>query len=323
MIFVSSPLRVSFFGGGSDIKNYYSKNGGAFLSTGIEYRLYLAINFLNSNKIKLHYQATEILNNIHKVKHPLIKNSLKLMNIKNNIEIASFADFPSHQRGLGSSSAFSVALIGGLHALKNKKISNKNLAKLACYLEINMCQEPIGIQDQYASSFGKLSFYKINKKGEINIENLNLPLDQIKDLEKSLFLVDTSLSRKASLILKKQSKIYEIQSKIKLQRNIVEHAYLGKNFLIKGYNDEFGKLLSETWHLKKKLTKNINNSHLEEIYNLGLRSGAIGGKLLGAGGGGYFLFYVPIKNRKQFLGKFNSNKVKSVKFSKKGFHIYS
>jgi len=319
MILVSAPLRVSFFGGGSDLESYYKNHGGAFLSLTLNSRIFLAVNLTTNNEVKVHYSKTEIVESSSMLEHSLIREALNLFKIDNNIEIGSFADMPTSGTGLGSSSSFSVALIGALKKIKGIPFSSRDLAEEACHLEIDICGENIGKQDQYAAAFGGLNFYEIDKSGLIKVSK-NLVTSSIEsELEDRLYLVNTGIKRSASSILKKQIDNIETSNQsLESQKNLVEMAYQAYEFLIDGKLDEFGSLLHESWICKKSVSNLISDSSLDEIYTNGIKAGALGGKLLGAGGGGFFLFYVPTSNKNLFESEFSGN-FKKISISQEGF----
>tara|TARA_A100001015_G_scaffold217597_1_gene244481 strand:+ start:13094 stop:14071 length:978 start_codon:yes stop_codon:yes gene_type:complete len=321
MLLSSAPLRVSFFGGGSDLKQYYSSHGGAFLSCGINSRMYVAINTLETEEIKLSYSETEITDSVDQIKHPLIRESLKLNKIRNSIEIGSFANLPTKGTGLGSSSSFSVALLGGLKALKKEEVDFRDLAEQACHLEIELCKEPIGKQDQYAATYGGLNFYKINYEGEIEIENLEFDDGDLKDLASNFFMVFTGVKRSTKEVLTVQKENLEKVDIIQNQKAMVGYAYRA-NELLKSKNfDSFGALFDDYWNLKKNLADVISNSKIDSLYNHGKDHGALGGKLLGAGSGGYLLFYVPQDNHDIFLSSMKNKLVRKLGISREGFRI--
>ncbi|RAP31453.1 GHMP kinase [Candidatus Marinamargulisbacteria bacterium SCGC AG-343-D04] len=321
MILVSAPLRVSFFGGGSDIESYYENHGGAFLSLTIDSRIYLTVNQTTNNEVKVHYSTTELVKDASELAHPLIREALLMYNKKNNIEIGSFADMPTIGTGLGSSSTFSVALIGALKTLAGQAFSSRDLAEEACHLEINRCGERIGKQDQYAAAFGGLNFYEVDTSGRIKVSKNLVTRDIENILEDSIYLVNTGVKRSASSLLKHQIKnLKNSKSSLDNQARLVEMAYKAYNYLVEGDLDQFGQLLHESWLCKKNISGLISDNSLDDIYTEDLNAGAIGGKLLGAGGGGFFLFYVLKKNRKKFETHFQG-KFRKIRISQQGFMV--
>lgn len=322
MILVSAPMRVSFFGGGSDIRAFYQNNGGAFLSMAINSRIYLAINKTTNNEVKIHYSKTEIVSSAEEIVHPLIKKALLYFDMPRNIEIGSFADLPTSGTGLGSSSSFSVALMGGLGQLKNQSYSAQELAELACHLEIDLCQEPIGKQDQYAASFGGFNFYTIDRYGVVTVSRNILEKEPMQAFEKCLYLVFTGVKRSASRILASQAKNIQTSTDANQnQQRVVSLAYEAHELLKNGDFYRFGELLDIGWQKKKTLSKGISNPDLDVLYDEGMEAGATGGKILGAGGGGYFLFFVPPENHSRFEDRFNDNIIR-ISTSKYGFQCH-
>ena len=251
----------------------------------------------------------------------MIREALYLYDINNNIEIGSFADIPTSGTGLGSSSTFSVALIGALKKIKGIPFSSRDLAEEACHLEIDICGENIGKQDQYAAAFGGLNFYEIENSGLIKVSKNLISRNSERKLEDRLYLVNTGIKRNASSILKHQIDSIENSKKaLGNQKKLVDMAYQAYELLIKDKLDDFGKLLHESWLCKKSVSNMISDSNLDSLYTKGINSGALGGKLLGAGGGGFFLFYVPDLNKKKFEAAFK-NEFKQISISQEGFLI--
>lgn len=319
MILVSAPLRVSLFGGGSDIESFYSVNGGAFLSLSIKSRIYLAINKTINNEIKIHYSQTEIVKDVNTIKHDLVREALKLMGITGDLEIGSFADIPTSGTGLGSSSTFSVALLGGLNVLCGHSCSARDLAEQACHLEIDLCSEPIGKQDQYAAAFGGLNFYEIDRSGYVKVEKNIIGRNVEQDLVSRLFMVYTGKKRDASDILTEQTSNVAVPGDKRIaQQSILDMAYESYDYLRKNELDNLGRMLGEAWEQKKKLASAVSNVELNAIYEKGIEAGSLGGKLLGAGGGGFFLFYVPPDRQNSFCQAFNGE-AWPVELSQEGF----
>ena len=321
MILVPAPLRLSLFGGGSDLKSFYENYGGAFLSLTIDSRLYLSMNSTTNNEVKVHYSKTEVVSSSDELEHPLLREALSIHGITNNIEIGSFADMPTSGTGLGSSSTFSVALIGALKTLTGQPFSCRDLAEEACYLEIDRCGEPIGKQDQYAAAFGGLNFYEIDKIGRVKVSKNLVARDIESRLEDSLYLVNTGIKRSASSLLKHQNeKIKSSKSSSASQEQLVKMAYDGYSHLIAGELEQLGELLHESWILKKSVSDLISDNQLDSLYDEGIEAGASGGKLLGAGGGGFFLFFVQVGARGKFESHFNG-RYRKIKISQHGFMV--
>lgn len=301
MIVTKTPLRISFFGGGSDIPQFYEKHYGVVISTTIDKHIYIAANICVANHIKLVYSEMEYPNSVEDIKHNRIKEILKYFNISSNIEIASFSDVPTKGTGLGSSSTFTVGVISAISQHLGIKLNKKQLAELACEIEINRCGEPIGKQDQYAATYGGFNILGFDKNS-VAVIPYYFDEETLKKLENNLFAYNTGINRLTSSILSKQVDSLKTDgntfNNTKKMVDLTQKAifYLEKNDI-----DTFGSLLDETWNLKKTLAENISNEVIDNMYASGIKSGAIGGKLLGAGGGGYMLFYVPEQNHDKFL----------------------
>lgn len=305
MIISRTPFRISFFGGGSDYPIWYNKNGGQVLSTTINKYCYINVRYLPkffNYKYRIRYYKTEEANKISDIEHPVVREALKYFSIKDGIELVHNADLPARS-GLGSSSTFSVGLINTFHNLKKNIPSKRILANNALELEQEIIKENVGSQDQIAAAFGGFNNIKFSKN---NFQVNQLPLSQksIKKLESNLMLYFTGFQRSASDIALKQIERIK-KNKIDLSNsvNLVDEAI---DILLKDKNmDDFGKLLDEQWKIKQKYSNQISNININKIYKSAKKAGAIGGKLLGAGGGGFMLFYVTKKNQPTVRQKLN------------------
>lgn len=299
-----SPLRVSLFGGGSDIEDYYKKHVGEVLSFSINKYVYVAINDKFEDGIRLSYSKTENVQNSFQLEHQICRNLLPIYNINSGIEIVTIADVPSRGSGLASSSAFTAALMANLN-FRNKITKSKyELAKSVCDFEIVQMNSPIGKQDQYATVFGGLNKIKFYRSGKVLVSDIKLKPDAQLKLEKSILLVHTSIDRDASEILKSQNmepkNLDELEEK---KHKLVDMISRGINFIEESDFKKLGRLLSESWEIKKSLGKNISNDEIDQIYQKGLDLGAFGGKLLGAGAGGFMLFVCPSGRRAEIAEK--------------------
>lgn len=292
MIITRAPFRVSFCGGGSDLPSFYEKYGGCVLSTSIRKYMYLTIhNYFEKDQIMLRYSKTEIVNDYDEIQHSIFRQCLKEFNIK-GVEISSSADIPAGT-GLGSSSTFTVALLQLLYTYKGEYVSKYKLAKDACAVEIEKLGEPIGKQDQFAAAFGGLKFYEFMPNGFVNVEPIIMAPESYKRLENNLLMFYIGGTHSASEILKEQSKNVVACDKSKIQQEMCEITKLLKEELQKNNVDAMGELLHRNWMLKKELASGITNSIIDKTYEEAISAGATGGKLLGAGGAGFMLFYVP------------------------------
>jgi D-glycero-alpha-D-manno-heptose-7-phosphate kinase len=297
MIISRAPVRISLGGGGTDLPSYYKKFGGFLVAAAIDKYIFISINKRFFSSIRLSYSETEIVDSVDQVKHRIFKEALRLLGFVNQVEIVSIADVPSNC-GLGSSSAFTVSLLNGLHAYKREFVSLEDLAEEACRLEIDILGEPIGKQDQYMSALGGLCSLTFEKTGRVLVEPLHLPADKLMDLENNLSLFYTGVERKASEILSSQNDRTKSNDDavISTLHRIKEIGRDSRRALERGDLDEFGALMDFHWQIKKGLSEKISSPHFDEVYATARRSGALGGKIMGAGGGGFFMFYS--QNRK-------------------------
>jgi D-glycero-alpha-D-manno-heptose-7-phosphate kinase len=293
MIVSKTPFRISFFGGGSDLPSYYNQSPGMVVSATIDKYLYISLNKKFDDSIRVSYSVTENVNDIEDLKHDIVKHTLKYFGVTSGIELASISDLPSNGTGMGASSAFAVGLI---HALQKYKIPShtmlrNQIAELACQIEINHCQKPIGKQDQYACAYGGFNTHMFSNDGVLT-KNIEIHDNVLNHLENNLILLYTSKGRSADDILKDQSiRMTDNEKSFQNMQTMVE---LAKQFHTDLKNEDlsnFGKMLDYSWNLKKEISKGISNSELDEMYEVAKSCGAKGGKVLGAGGGGFMLLY--------------------------------
>jgi D-glycero-alpha-D-manno-heptose-7-phosphate kinase len=299
MIISRSPLRVSLGGGGTDLPSYSSKFGGLLITAAINKYVYVTTNRPFRQEVILKYSTVEILDSIEKINHPIIREVLKMLNLKTpQIEISTIADVPAGT-GLGSSGSFTTALIKALYAHYRKNIHPKELAELACEIEIIKLGEPIGKQDQYISAFGGIMEFVFNEDGSVSTSALNLSQRTIHDLDDNLLLFFTGISRSASTILKDQVDKSEKNNQLMIENLhfTKELGILSKQSLLDGNTHKFGELMHEHWEHKKSRSNGVSNEFIDKAYNIALRSGAVGGKLVGAGGGGFLMFYANNKEK--------------------------
>ncbi|MCX7743556.1 MAG: GHMP kinase [Flavobacteriales bacterium] len=290
MIITRTPFRISFVGGGSDLEAYYSKSPGAVLSTTINQYMYISSHkFFEKDKIRVKYSQTETVDRASDIQHPILRTILSKFNLT-GIEVSSIADVPSGT-GMGSSSSFTVGVLHNIYTVLGKEVSKEQLAQEACEIEIDILKEPIGKQDQYAAAYGGLNIFRFNTDGSVITEPINLPSEIILALEKNLVMFYIGNQRKASDILTEQKKNTGKEDKFNTLQQMVRLVDELKNCLIQGTIDEMGKILHENWLLKQQLASAISNPEINSIYQTALENGATGGKLLGAGGGGFMLFY--------------------------------
>ena len=311
-------------GGGSDLPSYYRENGGAVLSTSINKYIYLTVNKKFDNDIRLSYSTTENVSSAQEIKHPIVRNVLNMLNINGGIEITSISDISSKGSGLGSSSSFSVGLLHALYAYQGKLISKNELGKLSSYVEIELCGDRIGKQDQYAAAYGGLNVIEFNKDDSVNVIPINCDPKTISDIEESIIVFYTGITRSASTILVDQSNNLKDKDKKILMSEMVSLVYEMKSLLENNEIDQFGELLHINWRLKSQMAKGISNSKIDDWYNKGIRAGASGGKLLGAGNGGFIMFFAPKEKHIDIAKALNNLKQVSFKFENNGSSlIYS
>jgi D-glycero-alpha-D-manno-heptose-7-phosphate kinase len=303
MIISRTPLRISFVGGGSDISSYYRNDPGAVISTAINKYIYITINKKFDNKIRASYSVTEMVDGVSELKHELIRESLKLVGIEGGIEITSISDIPSQGTGLGSSSTYTVGLLNALYAYTGQFASAERLAREACIIEIECCGKPIGKQDQYIAAYGGLQYFQFNSDESVFADPIICSPETRKKLQERLLLLYTGVTRSANQILQEQKTNIEndLQKRLVIQ-NMVNLVMDLKDDLYQNKLDSFGKILHTNWIEKKKLASEVSNSQIDDWYERCRKHGAQGGKVLGAGGGGFLLIYAPIEKHREILG---------------------
>jgi D-glycero-alpha-D-manno-heptose-7-phosphate kinase len=299
MIIARSPLRISLGGGGTDLPSYYQKFGGFLLAAAIDKYVYATVNRPFSPGIYLKYSNLEQIAGIDEVKHPIIREVLRELKLRTpQIEVTTLADIPSGT-GLGSSGSFTTALIKALFAHYRREIHPKELAELACFIELETLKEPVGKQDQYISAFGGITAFTFNSDGTIESERLSISNETLHNLEDNLLIFFTGISRSASSILLDQdvkSKIND-QAMLKNLHFVKELGIKSKEALIVGDTFTFGGLMHEHWENKKSRSNGMTNDFINNAYNQAKQAGAVGGKLVGAGGGGFLMFYASDKEK--------------------------
>jgi D-glycero-alpha-D-manno-heptose-7-phosphate kinase len=296
MIIVRAPLRISFAGGGTDLAAFYKKSPGRVLSVAIDKYVYVTLTRTPGKNISVRYSATEIVDHPKRLKHDRAREALLDFKITDSIEISSFSEIPG-QTGLASSSAFSVALIKALRALSGKKINAKACAEEACRLEIDLVGEPIGKQDQYASALGGMNILQFNPDESVEVEPILLDYRHRLEFEDHLLLFFTGFTRAASTVLTEQRKKTKSGVNMDALKQMADSVPDVATALRAGKYEELGAMLHEGWQRKKTLASNISNRDIDSLYELALKKGAWGGKLLGAGGGGCLLFVVAPEKR--------------------------
>ncbi len=292
-----TPFRLPLGGGGTDLPSYYEEYGGFFLSAAINKYMSIVIHRNFGKSLRLSYSKTEIVNNPEEIEHPTIREALKKTGIKQGIEIMSFADIPA-STGLGSSGSFTVGLLKGLYAVKREFRSPAELAEEACDISMNILKEPSGKQDEYVASLGGIKAYTISKSGKVDAEELNLPLSTIADLESNIMLFYTGMIRSSSDVLRKQQNNIRSGSSIEQMHRIKAIGLESRKALESGNLTRFGELMHEHWMEKRKVTDNMTNDRIDRYVEVARQNGAIGEKLLGAGGGGFLMIYAENNHKK-------------------------
>lgn len=291
MIIVQTPLRISFFGGGTDFPDFYRGEGGCVLTSAIDKFIFLVIKKRFDAKIRIGYTLTEMVDQVDQIQHELIREALRKTGITQGVEITTMGDIPSSGSGLGSSSAVTVGALHAMYTYLGEIVPQSRLAEEACHIEIDTLKKPIGIQDQYIAAYGGLRFLSFQRDGSVEAEQVDLGTDLSRELDARLMLFFTGITRPAESILAEQQ--VNIVDRMGVLREIKDMAYEARCELIRGNLDCIGWLLNRSWQFKKKLASKITNGLIDEIYSAALQAGAMGGKITGAGGGGFLLLYCP------------------------------
>lgn len=298
MIISKTPLRMSFFGGGTDFRSYYehSKFGyGSVISTALDMYVYITVNKRFDDKIRVIYYGNELVDRVDEVKHDIIRNALKLAGIEKGIEIIYSADIPLSSAGVGlaSSSALAVGVMNALHAYKGERVSPEQLAREACHIEIDCIGQRIGIQDQFAVAYGGFRVYRFSANGSVSATPITCNQEYIAQLKENLMLFYTGQGRDSRKILTEQSET--IEQKMTRLDKLVEAVEQNCHYLYKGDIDQWGQELDKAWEIKKTFAGGVSTPEIDKMYAKAKKVGALGGKILGAGGGGFMLLYVPQK----------------------------
>lgn len=291
MILVRSPLRMSFVGGGSDMKVFYSSSPGKVLASSIDKYVYVAVKERFEGGIRLSYSENEICETVSEIRHPIVRECLRLLDINEGIEIVSMADIPGTGSGLGSSSSFTAAVLLALHRFKGCKISSRRIAELACEIEISRCGEPIGKQDQYATAIGGMNKFTFLNDESVLAQPITLPESVLSELNDNLLILYTGATRSASAVLsEQQAQVSSSEQKRSILKSMVSLVDQFEMAIKSADLAQASKILHENWMLKKNLAKSISPAWVDEAYDRALSLGAQGGKILGAGAGGFFMF---------------------------------
>lgn len=322
MIISRTPFRISFAGGGTDLPEFYSKEEGQVISTGIDKYIYVVVKrqtAISEFKYRVNWSKVEFKNKIEDIEHPIVREALKIMNIDMALEITTFADIPANT-GLGSSSSFAVGLLHALFALQGKTVTKGTLAGMASRIEIDILKRKIGKQDHYAAAYGNPNVFTFHKDGTVSVDPVFYRLEIKDKIEKHLMLFYTSIKRDAHQILSVQNiKTEEKRHVLAEMRSLVAPL---RDIFSSGVDlSEFGRLLHRGWLLKKSITDEISSAEIDEYYDRAVSAGALGGKLLGAGGGGFLLFFVEPEKQKKVASALSDLYQLPFKFENSGTRI--
>lgn len=315
MIVSRAPVRFSLGGGGTDLPNYAREHGGFVVAASVDKFVFVCVARRFHNTIRLAYSESEIVDSVDQIKHRIFRAALIAAGLTSGLELHSLADVPANT-GLGSSSSFTVALLNGLHAFKREFVPAEQLAREACHLEIDVLKEPIGKQDQYIAAYGGISAMTFHTDGSVDVERLPLREEVLDELESNLVIYYSGVERSASTVLKEQAKTIAENRDAAVARmhRIKALGYDTKRILLSGQIDAYGEMLHEHWTNKRKLASNMADSTIDEHYEAARNAGAIGGKLMGAGGGGFFMFYVRAAERRRVHDALSARGLRPLRF---------
>lgn len=292
MIISQTPLRISFVGGGTDLREYYSNGYGAVLSTAIDKYVYVIIKERFDDLIYINYSQKEIVKNVEDVQHNLVREALKKTGMNSGIEITTLADIPSEGSGLGSSSSITVGLLNAFYSFQGELVTAERLAREACEIEIDICDKPIGKQDQYIAAYGGIREIIFNPDETVDVRKIRIKNSRKRIFGSNMLLFYTDITRKSSVILKDQKN--DTRQKIKILTKMRDQVPRLREILETDSEfEEVGQILDKAWNYKKQLNARISNDFIDKMYSKAKSSGAIGGKISGAGGGGFLMLYVP------------------------------
>ena len=322
MITTRSPYRISFFGGGTDYEDWYSSNGGAFLSLAINYYTYITLRIkpkFQQKEFRILWRLAEEVQDINDIQHPIVRETLKEFGYEDTgLDISYIGDLPGGA-GMGSSSAFTAALIMALKTHTKEIITPYELSKLSYFIEKQKLNETVGIQDQIATSFGGFNKVEIERDGNFQVVPVNLSAYSLNNFVNRLVLVYTGTTRRATDVAEK--KVQNMNEKSRDYTKMYEMVSYAQSLLLNDKLDDFGKLMHEAWEIKRGLSNVMSNKVIDDIYDIGINNGALGGKLLGAGGGGFVLFMCKENMREKLISKFKKNSVVPLKISFTGTQV--
>ena len=295
MILTRTPFRIPLGGGGTDLPAFYKQHGGFVFSAAIDKYMYIIINrSIADSLVRIRYSRTETVENVAQVQHQLARAALEYYGIKDNIEVSSTADVPEGT-GMGSSGSYLVGLLKGLQTLTRKGSSVQELAEEACHIEIDLLHKPVGKQDQYLAAYGGFTIMNIDKNGAVQVTDAAIARETVEELQSKLLLFYTGISRDAMVILGEQSAAAE-KKESDVTKSLLQIKEIGleiKNSIERGNLDNFGRLMDEHWRVKKTMSTKMSDPKIDRLYALAKERGALGGKIMGAGGGGFLVFYCP------------------------------
>jgi D-glycero-alpha-D-manno-heptose-7-phosphate kinase len=295
MIVVGTPLRLSFLGGGTDFPAFYRKSGGAVVSTAIDKYIYVIIKKRFDDLVVVNYSQRETVSNPADLKHELIREAMRITGVEGGVEITTLADVPSTGTGLGSSSTVTVGALQALYTYQGIIVASDELARQACEIELEFCRKPIGKQDQYIAAYGGIRLIEFLKDDRTKVSNVLIPEKTLQELTRRIMLFYTNRTRSAASVLKEQSD--NIDDRYDLLCQLRDMAYAGAEHLAKGDLDALGRLMHEGWSLKKQLASGVSDSGINDMYDTARQAGALGGKIAGAGAGGFLLLYCPLERQ--------------------------
>jgi D-glycero-alpha-D-manno-heptose-7-phosphate kinase len=313
---------MSFVGGGSDLPAYYRLHGGAVVSTAIDKYVYVTVNPKFDNNIRVSYARTEEVDEVARLRHPLVRESLRHLDIAGGVEITSIADIPSRGTGLGSSSAFTVGLLHALHAWQGRYRSAEQLARESCLIEIERCGEPIGKQDQYAAAFGGFNFIEFSADERVVVQPIVCRHETLERLQDNLVAFYTGITRPAAKVLReKQRRIAAESDKQAMLGRMVALARTLRDELQNNNLDAFGEVIHQNWVLKRQLSDDVSTGQIDAWYDAARGAGAVGGKILGAGSGGFLLFYAPRRRHRAIRDALSELRPIPMRFEPQGSRI--
>jgi D-glycero-alpha-D-manno-heptose-7-phosphate kinase len=291
MIISQTPLRISFFGGGTDFRDFYQKEPGMVLSTAIDKYIFVTIKERFDAKIRVGYTRTELVDSVDEVEHELVRECLRRTGITQGVEINTMADIPSEGSGLGSSSTLTVGLLHAMYMYRGTPKDHTILAREACEIEIDVLKKPNGVQDQYIAAFGGQRVLQFCPDDQVEVQSVTMEPTVARRLNQNLMLLYTNMPRKAESVLAEQRD--NIEDRRTVLRQMGQMVSIGRAALETGALDDFGRLLNDAWQFKKQLASKVSNAYIDDLYGAALQAGALGGKITGAGGGGFLLLYCP------------------------------